>query len=98
MAVPFSMPIQNGRPGRREDPALAGPFVWVPTVGDRLWAEKNHGQSLERLKERGGMSWCEMAAIVLNRPWGKFEQPYAKAICRDVLKSRTLAADEGGAS
>lgn len=33
------------------------------------WARKNHGQSLRRLAERGGLSLCEAAAIVKRRAW-----------------------------
>lgn len=92
MAERFSMPIRNHkRPGY--DPGLDGPFVWEPTQGDRRQAEANHYQSLERLAERGGMSWCEMAAIVLNKRWQKFPQAYAKAICRDVLIMRERACE-----
>jgi hypothetical protein len=76
----FTMPIQ--------DRELPGPFVWVPTEADRRQALSNHNQTLERLAQRGGMSWCEMAAIVLNKEWRAFKQDYAKAVCRDVLKNR----------
>jgi lambda repressor-like predicted transcriptional regulator len=92
MSDPFTMPIQNHRYDKDYSPDLDGPFVWVPTEADRRQAQSNHGQSLERLAQRGGMSWCEMAAIVLNKPWRKFEQPYAKAICRDVLVMRDRIA------
>jgi hypothetical protein len=78
--VTFSMPIQ--------DHELPGPFVWEPTAADRSQAISNHDQTLERLAQRGGMSWCEMAAIVLNKRWQRMEQPYAKAVCRDVLLNR----------
>lgn len=90
----FSMPIQNPVHRGQRDESLSGPFVWEPTQADRRQAETNHGQSLERLAQRGGMSWCEMAAIVLNKRHQRFEQPYAKAICRDVLimRSRTVPA------
>lgn len=79
-AEPFTMPIQ--------DPKLPGPFVWEPTEADRRTARSNHSQTLERLAERGGMSWCEMAAIILNRPHQRMDQAYAKAVCRDVLLNR----------
>jgi hypothetical protein len=86
----FCMPIQD-RTGK-----LPGPFVWEPTAADRAQALANHFQTLERLAQRGGMAWSEMAAIVLNKPWQKFEPDYAKAICRDVLimRGRTVADRE----
>lgn len=89
----FTMPIQNHARGGKRDESLNGPFVWVPTAADRQQAQTNHFQSLERLAQRGGMSWCEMAAIVLNKRWQKFEQAYAKAICRDVLIMRARQGD-----
>lgn len=83
----FSMPIQDNE--------LPGPFVWAPTPEDRAQALKNHNQTLERLAQRGGMSWCEMAAIMLHKPWRKMGQEYAKAVCRDVLIVRArVAADQ----
>ena len=79
----FRMPIQRTwtRDGRNMDPTLDGPFVWTPSPEDRRWADQNHGQTLERLKERGGMSWCEMVAIVGNRRWAAMDQHEAKAEC-----------------
>lgn len=85
----FSMPIQNPTWRDNYDSALDGPFVWEPTSEDRRWADRNHGQTLERLKERGGMSWCEMVAIVAHRKWEKADQNASKAECERIaaLKS-----------
>lgn len=33
-------------------------------------AQKNHGQSLERLAQRGGLSSCEAIDIIEGRKWG----------------------------
>lgn len=91
-AKPFTMPIQN-----RQGPAeLAGPFIWEPTKEDRRWADNNHGQTLERLAERGGMAWSEMAFIILHQRYDRAsrvhtDQAYAKAVCRDVLIMRERA-------
>lgn len=32
-------------------------------------ALKNHGQTLERLAQRHGLSFCEALAIIEDRPW-----------------------------
>jgi len=32
-------------------------------------AERNHGQTLRRLAERGGLSACELAAVLEDRAW-----------------------------
>ncbi len=34
-------------------------------------AMRNHYQTLERLAERGGLSWSEMAAVLEDRPWSQ---------------------------
>lgn len=91
----FSMPIQNGGNPNRRDVSLDGPFVWSPTADDRRWADRNHGQTLERLKERGGMSWCEMVAIIGHRRWEKADQTAAKAECDAILALRPQTAESG---
>lgn len=78
----FSMPIMS-----KEHP---GPFVWEPTTADIRQAYSNHGQTLERLKERGGLAWIELANILLGRRWGS-EFPdrsefFSKRVCEDALK------------
>ena len=55
------------------------PLEWMPVLGHPLairaelldadQAMTNHGQTLERLAERGGLSLSEAAAIVDRRRW-----------------------------
>ena len=40
------------------------------------WAQKNHGQSLERLAERGGLSVEEALAIAERRQWSAQRQEF----------------------
>lgn len=48
---------------------------------DEAQAQRNHGQSLKRLKERGGLNVREILAIVSKQPWGYYaELPWNKAI------------------
>jgi hypothetical protein len=42
-------------------------------------AQTNHRQSLARLEQRGGLGWCEAAAILADRKWHKMDKPDAKA-------------------
>lgn len=59
--------------------ATVRPLVWMPVLGYPLairaallseaQAMANHGQSLARLAERGGMSLDEAAAVALRRKW-----------------------------
>lgn len=82
------MPIQRGW---QEPKAPAGPYIFVPIQRDRRTADMNHGQTLERLAQRGGMSWCEMAAIMLGKRYDDLprqDQAYWKRVCEDVLKVR----------
>jgi hypothetical protein len=54
---------------------------WMPLRGfpvkidarilDARQAKINHGQTLERLAERGGLGMCEAAAIAEKRQWRK---------------------------
>jgi hypothetical protein len=68
----FRMPIENENYERRY-------LQWEPTERDRQRADINHGQTLERLAQRGGMSWCEMAAILSDRPWHRMTEAAAIA-------------------
>lgn len=97
----FSMPIQNDGGRRSRNAALDGPFVWTPTVEDKRTAQSNHSQTLERLKDRGGMSWCEMLAILNHRTWyAVADQAKAKAACEANVSRRSdvTSTKNGGAA
>jgi len=42
---------------------------WSLIAPHEAQAQKNHDQSLSRLAARGGLSWCEMAAVLDDRSW-----------------------------
>jgi lambda repressor-like predicted transcriptional regulator len=49
-------------------------------------AFKNHGQSVARLKARGGLSWCELAAVLGDREYRRMDRDGAhEAAMRRVL-------------
>ena len=57
-------------------PIMAGPYARVDTYACVPWglvepherqALSNHGQSLQRLAERGGLAWSEMLAVIEDR-------------------------------
>lgn len=50
-------------------PIIGTPFAVRLDVLNERQALRNHSQSLEQLKERGGLSWCEAAAVAGSRPW-----------------------------
>ena len=53
--------------GANRDAKQSVPWSFIAPHSDR--AEKNHGQTLERLAERGGLSALEMLAVVLDLSW-----------------------------
>lgn len=54
-------------------------------------AQANHYQSVERLAERGGLSWSELYAVLHDRKWSKVDENLAIASCRG-LEAAYLAA------
>jgi hypothetical protein len=43
-------------------------IAWDLVEDHRAQAQRNHGQSLERLAERGGLSSAELVAVLQDRP------------------------------
>jgi hypothetical protein len=68
---------------------------WSLIEPHRRQAERNHYQTLERLNERGGLSYCELVAVLEDRPWRKMttdEAWYAfSRHMRDWLAGRKAA-------
>lgn len=56
------------------------PLPWRILRPHARQAELNHGQTLERLMERGGLSVSEMLAVLEDRPWHPIDD--VKAIDR----------------
>ncbi len=88
MAEIFRMPIQHAGKG-------ACSIEWEPTERDRKRAIKNHGQTLERLAQRGGMDWGEMDAILSDLDWGKINQEGAQLRCNAEIERRSATAVDG---
>lgn len=42
---------------------------WVMLIPHETWAWINHGQTLEELANRGGLSWAEALAILQDKKW-----------------------------
>ena len=65
----FSMPLLIGYKENRID-GIDDPFVfpwWFEWLERR--AKQNHSQTLTRLRERGGLGYCEALAVLEDRPW-----------------------------
>lgn len=72
------------RRGYGDHPSLTVPFGAVKAHEKQAYA--NHHQSVERLKQRGGLSWCELAAVLRDREWRKMDLDMAhesamRAVC-----------------
>lgn len=51
------------------DSMLMDSVPWDFIAPHEAQAQRNHGQSLKRLAERGGLSACEALAVAEGRPW-----------------------------
>lgn len=48
----------------------ANAFVpWDFVQPHERWALNNHDQTVRRLADRGGLSWCELCAVIEHRRW-----------------------------
>lgn len=63
---------------------------WAMIEPHEAWAQKNHGQTLRRLADRGGLSASEVLAVLDDRGYETI--PIVKA-CRE-LNARILAWEE----
>lgn len=70
----------------REFPILIGSgygtsdytIPWGLLAPHEAQALKNHGQTLERLAQRHGLSFCEALAIIEDRPWKPVKNAWIK--------------------
>lgn len=54
---------------RRLHKELPRGVPWDFVAPHESWAQSNHGQSLKRLAERGGLGLCELVAVLEGRRW-----------------------------
>lgn len=85
--APFTMPILRPLTSSyRRQPREC--LTFVATDVDRSWSLKNHYQTLERIKERGGFSWPELAAVLEHRPFRRMPADEARAVCQHIAWER----------
>lgn len=53
-------------------PILGTPLAIRMDMLNEQWAQNNHGQSLDRLAERGGLAPSETLAIIERRKWHSY--------------------------
>jgi hypothetical protein len=59
---------------------------WAVLAPHEHQALSNHSQSLVRLAERGGLSLCEMAAVIEERRWEKMTPEAALAVVTRAIE------------
>ena len=62
--------------------------TWRPDDEDEKWAHRNHHQSLAELRDRCGLSWCELAAILRRQPYRQIDLAEARRAVHTILKTR----------
>lgn len=78
-------PVMTGKDYGREEGACVPLSLVLP---HERQADRNHGQTLHRLAERGGLSACELAAVLEDREWHSMpEHEGWAAIFRAAVKA-----------
>lgn len=85
------MPLQV-----KDEPRSAGvddrsilPLPWDIIAPHAERAFRNHGQSLELLASRGGLSPCEAVAILEDRAWHRMDQTAAIERLAELVRAAT---------
>jgi hypothetical protein len=60
------------------DPCIKA-IPWAAIASHEAQAQRNHSQTLNRLASRGGLSPCEAVAVMLDQPWRKMNDAWARA-------------------
>jgi hypothetical protein len=82
-------PVMTGKDFAREEGACMPLAIVLP---HEKQAQRNHGQTLHRLAERGGLSACELAAVLQDREWHSMPEHEAwSAIFSAALLARPEA-------
>lgn len=81
---------------------LLSEIPWAFIAPHDAQARSNHGQSLERLAQRGGLAACEAIDIVEGRRWGSAKacienEQYLINLVR-AWRSANAKAQQGGAT
>ena len=73
----------------RERDAPSERVPWDFVAAHERQAQRNHYQTLKRLAERGGLSWCELLAVVEDRKWTAIPTAEARERVQAMLAART---------
>lgn len=83
------MPISLGIRGPKLEP-----LPWAIIEPHQKQALRNHGQTLERLRERGGLSPCEAVAIIEDRRWRRMQRFDAVERLADLVREASAPSNE----
>lgn len=67
---------------------------WVLVAPHEAQARHNHDQSLERLAQRGGLSPCEMVAIMEGKDWSEITHKGACRRLRELVVTAAVKAEK----
>lgn len=70
-----------------EDRRHRSGIAWSIVAKHERQADRNHSQTLEGLASRGGLSLCELAAVLEDRPWRSMSADEALAAIQAVESS-----------
>lgn len=79
-------PIMPALGERKTDPGARSSIPWAMIAPHEAQAQANHGQSLERLADRQGLSPLEAVVVLENRPF-PFGDIRAERLARTWLES-----------
>ena len=79
-----NMPIMGHGIGERLEP-----FPWNIIAPHEAQAQINHGQTLARLRERGGLDPTEAVAILEDRRWHKMDLTEAIERLAEIVRHAT---------
>ena len=81
MAQPEKAMTIMGSPGALKLP----PIPWRIIAPHETQAQINHGQTLDRLRERGGLDATEAVAILEDRRWHRMNEIEAIKRLREII-------------
>lgn len=80
--------------GRPDATLRAVPWAFV--APHERQAQRNHYQTLDRLAQRGGLSPCELVAVLEDRPWRAMPLDAAEDRVRELLAAwKTECTQQG---
>lgn len=65
------------------------PTPWPVITPHALQVQRNHGQSLKRLAERGGLSVSEIVAVLEDRSWRPMGDVEAISRLSEIIRVET---------